>query len=93
MPPTPDRQLKFIRDITMKNTIEHPISGQQISVPLISTDRSQWTTAENTPRQLREEIDTVMKGIFGKEVQGLSPATYRLCWFASLVPNNETLFL
>ncbi|KAK4697607.1 hypothetical protein P7C71_g492, partial [Lecanoromycetidae sp. Uapishka_2] len=80
MPPTPDQQLKFIRDMPLKNTVYHAASDQEISVPFTDKFRSQWTTREHMPTQLVREIDTVMKGCYGKEVDGQQPSHYRLCW-------------
>lgn len=80
MPPTPDHQLKFIRDMPLKNTVYHASSDQKISVPLTEKNRSQWTSRDNMPTQLVNEIDTVIKGCYGKGVEGLQPSHYRLCW-------------
>lgn len=80
MPPTPDNQLKFIRDIPFRNTVLHPVSGLRLSVPCTDTDKSQWTTPDRVPTGLKEEIVTVIKGIFGKEGNVLKPSSYRLCW-------------
>lgn len=81
MPPTSHRQLKFIRDVPFRNTMYHPASDQSFSVPLISSERSQWTSPDNMPNGIRKEIDTVLNGIYGKEVKGLRPDIYRFCWF------------
>ena len=80
MPPTPDRQLKFIRDIPFKNTIHHAASGQSFSIPLTDAERSQWTSPPKIPTGIRDEISTVMNGIYGKQVHGLQPSTMRFCW-------------
>ena len=84
MPPTPQRQLKFIRDVPFRNTVYHPASNQSLSVPLISAERSLWTSPENMPKGIRKEVDTVLNGIYGKEVKGLRPDVYRFCWYASV---------
>ena len=84
MPPTPDRQLKFIRDVPFRNTLYHPASCQSFSVPLTSTERSQWTSPESMPSSIKKEIDTVLNGIYGKNGKGLRPNTYRFCWYASI---------
>lgn len=85
MPPTSDNQLKFIRDIPFRNTIDHQVSGQRISVPFTSMDRSQWTSPDNMLQGLKDEIATVINGIYGKEGKDLKPHTYRLCWYVSSV--------
>lgn len=88
MPPTPNRQLKFIRDVPIRNTIYHPVSNQSFSVPLTSTERSQWTSPDNMPSGIRKEIDTVLNGIYGKEAKGLRPDVYRFCWDGITQDNN-----
>ncbi|KAL6720694.1 hypothetical protein ACLMJK_002619 [Lecanora helva] len=88
MPPTPDGQLKFIRDIPFKNTIDHPASGQKFSVPRTDLQRSQWVSPSDIPQGIRDEISTVMKGIYGKEVHGLQPSTMRFCW-DGITPDNN----
>ena len=81
MPIGPEGQMKFIRDVTWKNTVEHKKSGQLLSVPITTPTRSQWTHPQDIPIGLREEIDTVVKGIYGEE-EGtrLIPKTLRMCW-------------
>ena len=94
MPPTPDRQLKFIRDVPFRNTIYHPGSSQSFSVPLTSIQGSQWTSPNKMPRSIKNEIDTVLNGIFGKEARGLRPDMYRFCWYASMYQHKPaTAFL
>ncbi len=80
MPPTPDGELKFCRDVSFTNSVKHPVSGQTISVPPITSGKTQWTAPENVPSGLREELYTVMKGIYGKEAEGMNLDTFRLCW-------------
>lgn len=84
MPPTPKGQLKFIRDIPFKHTSHHDASGKDFSVPFTSTERSQWTSPEEMPVGIKDEIATVMKGLYGKELEGLEPSTYRFCWCVTL---------
>ena len=79
MPPTPDRQLKFIRDVPFRNTIDHPESGQLFSVPLTSIERSQWTSSDKMPSSIKTEIDMVLNGIYGHI--GFRPDMYRFCWY------------
>lgn len=90
MPPTPQRQLKFIRDVPFRNTVYHPASGQSISVPLTSIERSRWTSPENMPSGIREEVGRVLNGIYGKEIKGLRPDVYRFCWYASVHKEEPT---
>ena len=80
MPPTPAGQLKFIRDISLRHTAHHEASGQKISVPFTDAKRSQWTTPDDMPAGMKEEIKTVIKGLYGKELEGFEPSMYRFCW-------------
>ena len=89
MPPTPDRQLKFIRDVPFRNTIDHPESSQSISVPLTSIERSQWTSSDKMPSSIKKEIHMVLNGIYGKEAKGLRPDMNRFCWYA-FIQKDET---
>ncbi|KAL8992029.1 MAG: hypothetical protein Q9169_007429 [Polycauliona sp. 2 TL-2023] len=79
MPPV-DGLLKFISDVSIKNTVFHPASGQHISVPFTDKTRSQWTTPEHIPRELRDDLNGVIKNIYGKKADGLRTTTMRLCW-------------
>lgn len=81
MPPTPDGQLKFCRDASFANTVKHPASGQTFSVPPATTGDDQWTTPENMPSALREELCSVVKGLYGSAAEGLELSTFRLCWY------------
>lgn len=81
MPPTPDGYLKFIRDIPLANTLLHAASKTHISVAPESADGTEWTAPENLPKALRDEMTTVIAGIFGPEAaQELTPQHLRLCW-------------
>ncbi|KAI9871194.1 MAG: hypothetical protein M1830_004434 [Pleopsidium flavum] len=80
MPPTPDGELKFCRDVSFTNSVKHPASGQTISVPPITSGKTQWTAPENISSELREELYTVMGGIYGKGAEGMNLDTFRLCW-------------
>lgn len=79
MPPTPEGELKSIRDIKFANTVTDEKSGKQMLVPLTGKYTSQWTDPDMVPLGLREEIRTVIKGIYGKHGTDLSPAKYRFC--------------
>lgn len=79
MPPV-DGLLKFISDISFKNTVFHPESGQHISVPFTDKMKSQWTSPENIPSELKEDLDDVMKSLYGEKASRLKTTTMRLCW-------------
>ncbi|KAL8766709.1 MAG: hypothetical protein Q9209_006578 [Squamulea sp. 1 TL-2023] len=87
MPPV-DGLLKFISDISFKNTALHPESGQRFSVPFTDKTKSQWTTPENIPLELRKDLDEVMKGLYGKKATELRTTTMRICW-DGITPDNN----
>ncbi|KIW60737.1 hypothetical protein PV05_00931 [Exophiala xenobiotica] len=81
MPPTLDGYLKFIRDIPLANTVLHPASNTKISVAPDNAEGTEWTAPENIPVLLREEMKTVIAGIFGVDAAAeLQPEQLRLCW-------------
>ena len=76
-PPTPEKVMKFCRDISFSNFYKHAESGQMISTPpLDQEDEGQ----SNVPLGLKDEIQTVMKGIWGKQAEGMEIDSYRICW-------------
>lgn len=77
MPVTPGNILKFTRDLSFKNTQLHSASGQMISMPPDKPDQDQYLI----PKGLRNEIDAVRKGIFGKRAEDLQIDGYRICWY------------
>ncbi|KAL9032220.1 MAG: hypothetical protein Q9180_006622 [Flavoplaca navasiana] len=88
MPPV-DGLLKFISDVSIKNTVLHPASGQYISIPFTDKTKSQWTSPEDIPRKLREELDDVIKNIYGKKAaDDLKIIIMRLCWDGITADDN-----
>lgn len=83
MPITSNDQMKWIRDVSWKNTVDHSESGQSFSVPLTSPAGSQWSSPKDIPLGLRQEIETVIKGMYGDDVRDLMPNTLRMCWYAA----------
>lgn len=75
-PLTNDGYLKFCRDVSFKNTIDHPESGQRFSSPPNQPDYDQWSVSPG----MKHELDLVKKGIYGREGDDMSIETYRLCW-------------
>lgn len=86
MPPTPDGELKFCRDVSFTNSIHHSASGQTISVNTFTSGDSQWATPANVPPALQQELYTVMQGIYGHEADGLTLDSFRLCWYVLARP-------
>jgi sarcosine oxidase/L-pipecolate oxidase len=84
MPPTPDGLLKFNRDEPWRNTIHHEASGTDISAPPPAPDYSQWSPSE----EMKREIHTVAKGIYGSMIDGFDFSIYRQCWDAVAPDGN-----
>lgn len=62
-PANAENELKFARDVSFTNTVEHP-SGLRISMP---PDEPLYSQGD-VPQSLMDELETVSEGIFGKEV-------------------------
>lgn len=77
-PPTEDNVLKFCRDISFVNTYRHASSHQSISTPPV--DDNGREDQSYAPQALKDEIALVMKGILGREADGLEIQSYRMCW-------------
>ena len=75
MPANVENELKFARDVSFTNTVEHA-SGLRISMPPDEPLYSQW----DVPQSLKDELETVSQGIFGKEVDKLELENHRICW-------------
>lgn len=71
-----ENELKFARDVSfIINTIEHA-SGLRISMP---PDEPLYSQRE-VPQSLKDELETVSQGIFGKELDSLELENHRICW-------------
>ena len=69
--------MKFCRDISFSNFYKHNKLGKMISTPpLEQKDEGQ----SSVPKGLRDEIQTVMKGIWGRQADGMEIDSYRICW-------------
>jgi sarcosine oxidase/L-pipecolate oxidase len=78
MPPGKDGILKFIRNLTFKNTTFHPQTGEMISMPPAGPQYNQWSPCQG----LKDELEIVRKGIYGDLTNGLRFEKYRICWDA-----------
>ena len=76
LPPTPDGLLKFCVDVSFKNTTKDKLSDQIISAPPDTAHQSQ----HEVPESLKKECARVVKGIFGKQLEGAQFDSYRICW-------------
>ena len=76
-PPTSEKVMKFCRDISFSNFYKHAESGRVISTPpLDQEDEGQ----PSTPQRLKDEIQIVMKGIWGRRAKCMEIDCYRICW-------------
>lgn len=69
--------MKFCRDISFSNFYKHAKSGQMISTPPFEQKNEGQS---NVPKALQDEIGTVMKGIWGRQADGMEIDSYRICW-------------
>ncbi|KAL9609985.1 MAG: hypothetical protein Q9167_005287 [Letrouitia subvulpina] len=86
-PPTPENIIKVTRDISFSNFQLHKASKQCISSPPVDQlNEGQM----NVPESLKKEIQTVMKGIWGREFSDndMKTSFYRICW-DSFTPNQD----
>jgi len=86
MPPLPDGFMKFNRDVSFQNTKLHIPSGKHFSMPPSGPLYNEWSP----PQKLKDELETVRKGIHGKQTEDLVFTESRLCW-DSLTPNTDFL--
>lgn len=78
MPLTPDGYLKFNFETSFTNFQLHRESRQMISMPPSRRSQSVWS--QDVPEELKEKVQTAVKHIYGKEVEGLPIKNYRMCW-------------
>jgi sarcosine oxidase/L-pipecolate oxidase len=78
IPPTSDGMLKFTNEASFVNMVHHKESNQYISVPPNSVRQSTWS--QDVPEGLKQEVRTVMRHMYGKEIEGIEPECYRMCW-------------
>lgn len=78
IPPTSEGLLKFTFELSFTNKIPHEASGQIISVPPSRLTQSTWS--QDVPQSYKDEVRTVMKHVYGKELAGIEPENYRMCW-------------
>lgn len=75
IPPNPENELKFWRDVPFKNTVKHH-SGRLISMPPDGQHQGQW----NVSPAMRSEVEAVGKGVFGALVKTYQIQEHRICW-------------
>ena len=78
-PPTPDKILKFTRDISFSNFQQHQASRQNISSPPIDQPNEGQM---DVPQSLKREIQIVMEGIWGRQFSDndMKTSSHRICW-------------
>jgi sarcosine oxidase / L-pipecolate oxidase len=78
VPLSPEGYLKFNFELSFTNKESHQASGQIISVPPSRLSQSTWS--HDVPDELKQGVQTVMKHIYGKELDGMEIENYRMCW-------------
>ncbi|KAL8687403.1 MAG: hypothetical protein Q9218_006412 [Villophora microphyllina] len=78
-PPTPEKVIKFTRDISFSNFQPHKASNQSISSPPFDQPNE---GQQDVPESLKQEIQTVMTGIWGRQFSDndMKISSYRICW-------------
>ncbi|KAG8531732.1 uncharacterized protein KY384_003364 [Bacidia gigantensis] len=82
LPPTVRHELKYWRDVSVRNSIKHA-SGQVFSAPPDKPLYDQW----EVPQTLKDEVRYVSESLFGKR-EDLKISNHRLCW-ESVTPSND----
>jgi sarcosine oxidase / L-pipecolate oxidase len=80
---TPDGILKFNCDISFTNMGVHPITQEAMSIPPVLRGETTWTSG-TFPKVLKERSQKVLKGSYGRLVDGLEINEYRMCWHVHL---------
>ncbi|OAA33905.1 sarcosine oxidase [Beauveria brongniartii RCEF 3172] len=76
-----DGTLKLNCDLCFTNNVDFAPTGEKLSVPLEEYDT--WSALDPHFIQYFEELAaTTFRGLYGKEVSGVSVTTYRICWDA-----------
>ena len=73
--PNTENELKFWKDISFKNTVKHE-SGRMISMPPDAPLYNQWELS----KIMKDEVERVKEGIFGKHGAHLAIDDWRICW-------------
>jgi sarcosine oxidase/L-pipecolate oxidase len=71
------------------NTSLHEKSGKMISAPPDQPDQAQQTI----PHSLSAECSRVLKGIYGKDLDGINFDSFRICWYKQLHATHTPLLL
>jgi len=72
-----DSILKFWGQCFVKNTVLHPISEENLSMPPSEPEYAQW----DVPECLKDDVRTGNSSFFGKNADPLEMEHFRLCWF------------
>jgi sarcosine oxidase/L-pipecolate oxidase len=76
--PTIDGMLKFNSELSFTNNVYHEESDQMISIPPAAQSQSTWS--QDVPQMLKDDVKRVMTNTYGKQVEGISVESYRMCW-------------
>jgi sarcosine oxidase/L-pipecolate oxidase len=73
---TADGILKFNCDISFTNMSLHPATREMMSIPPDSSNETNWTFG-TFPKLFKERSQNVLKGSYGRLVDGLEIEEYR----------------
>lgn len=79
IPSTADGLLKFNCEVSFTNMTYHSASQQTFSSPPIPVAQSTW--GQDVPQGLKEEVQNVVRNVYGKNIPGLKMESYRMCWY------------
>ncbi|KAH8599191.1 sarcosine oxidase [Bisporella sp. PMI_857] len=86
IPPTRGNVLKFNFEGSFTNLEEHDMTGKIVSIPPKPLDQHTW--GQSVPQGLKDDIQNVVKSVFGNWIEGIRIEDYRMCWDAA-TPNQE----
>ena len=84
-----DGLLKFNYELSFTCNTLHALSGKNISIPPSRESQSTW--GHDVPQKLKDEVQKVVRHIYGENLRGLKIEQYRMCWYEKLLPLIDDL--
>ncbi|KAH7319746.1 FAD dependent oxidoreductase [Stachybotrys elegans] len=84
-----DGTFKFNCDLCFTNYAVFPATGDKMSLVPDDDEHQVWTGPDYI-KFFKEKAQKTMKGLYGKEVEGVAIENYRMCWDAS-TPTHDFL--
>lgn len=70
--------LNFNYEVSFTNKELHAKFKQTLSTPPVRLDQNTWSQAVS--QGLKDEVDPVVKHVFGDWIEGIKIENYRMCW-------------